>query len=105
MEIKQKLVVKELNKIRAKNPQAYELIGRYLIYLRDKGRAVSRPKADHVRGKIFELRPGYHRVLYAYRTDKHGVEFVQLLLICEKKRDELRESDIKIAQKRLARLK
>jgi hypothetical protein len=62
----------------------------------ERGPVLKRPYADKVRGKIYELRVRQLRVLYFF-ADRQTIIFLHAFL---KKRDEIKNEDIEIAEKR-----
>lgn len=48
-------------------------IRRYLGYLERSGPALGMPHARHIRGRLWELRPDSHRVLYAQTSRRFVV--------------------------------
>lgn len=69
----------------------------YIALLQEKGPNLHRPYADHVRGKIRELRPGNIRVLYCFFLKN----YILLLLAIKKKVFRLLNRDIKQAERNM----
>lgn len=69
----------------------------YIAILRDRGPDLTRPYADHVKGKIRELRPGSSRILYCFFLKKH----ILLLHVLKKKTFRLPHRDIEQAQRNM----
>ncbi len=73
----------------------------YLSFLAEQGPNLKRPYADHVRGKIRELRIHYssnqYRILYFFYLGDRIV----LVHAFSKKTQQLRESDIELAERRM----
>ena len=73
----------------------------YLSLLEEQGPNLKRPYADHVRGKIRELRVLYsgtqHRVFYFF----HAGNRIILVHAFVKKTQQLRENDIALAERRM----
>ena len=73
----------------------------YLPLLEEQGPDLKRPYADHVRGKIRELRVRYsgrhYRILYSF----HGTNQIVLVHAFAKKTQQLRENDIALAEHRM----
>lgn len=92
------LIEKDLKKIQKKDQENSKVVFNHLTYLKNYGRNVSRPKADHVTGKIYELRPGDYRLLYAYLEDDTAVA----LVLYAKKESAIQQRHIQLAKKRLS---
>jgi len=73
----------------------------FLVLLEEKGPNLKRPYADHVRGKIRELRIPYrsnqYRVLYFFYVNNQII----LTHAFSKKSQKLKESDIQLAERRM----
>ena len=73
----------------------------YLSLLEEQGPNLKRPYADHVRGKMRELRVLYsgtqYRILYFF----HAGSRIILVHAFAKKTQQLRESDIALAERRM----
>lgn len=73
----------------------------YLSILEEQGPSLKRPYADHVKGKIRELRIHYgtsqYRVLYFFYMRKNII----LAHAFTKKTQELKEKDIDVAERRM----
>lgn len=67
-----------------------------LDLLEEGGYRLRRPTADYIGNKLYELRPGRHRVLYCF-YQRINVLILHALL---KKTDQLPKKDILVAQKR-----
>lgn len=96
MEVDISLIEKDMKKLRNKKPQQLQVIVSYLQYLSLQGYDVSRPKADNIRGKIFELRPLSFRILYSYDNDR-----AIALVLFEKKSSEIPKRYIDLAEQRM----
>lgn len=96
MKVNISLIKKDMEKLKKKKPHQLQVIVRYLQYLSLQGYDVSRPKADNVRGKIFELRPLDYRILYAYDNNR-----AIALVLLEKKSNEIPKRYIDLAEQRL----
>lgn len=76
-------------------------VAAYLSLLEEQGPNLKRPYADHVRGKIRELRIRYtstqYRVLYFF----HVGNLIVLVHAFAKKTQQLRENDIALAERRM----
>ncbi|KKK33879.1 hypothetical protein WN59_09710 [Salinicoccus sediminis] len=100
MEIDIGFIKKDLTKLRKKKPEQFKVITNYLTYLQIQGFDVSRPKADNVHQKIFELRPLEFRILYAYENEK-----AIALVIFEKKESKIPKRYMNLANQRLSAYK
>lgn len=69
----------------------------YMALLQEKGSNLHRPYADHVRGKIRELRPGKVRILYCFFLKN----YILLLLAIKKKTFRLLNRDIEQAERNM----
>lgn len=95
MEVDISLIEKDMKKVRKKKPEQFEVITRHLHYLQLQGYDVTRPKADKVIGKIYELRPLDYRVLYTYESDK-----AIALVLFEKETSKIPRRYIDLAEQR-----
>ncbi|PIQ83072.1 MAG: hypothetical protein COV76_00595 [Candidatus Omnitrophica bacterium CG11_big_fil_rev_8_21_14_0_20_64_10] len=69
----------------------------YVSYLEERGEELRRPISDYVGDKLYELRPGGHRVLYFFMLRGCAV----IVHLFRKKTDRLPESEKKIALSRM----
>lgn len=69
----------------------------YIALLQEKGPDLHRPYADHVRGKIRELRPGKVRILYCFFLKN----YILLVLAIKKKTFRLHNRDIIQAERNM----
>ena len=72
----------------------------YVTLLQQEGEGLRRPVADYVGDKLYELRPGPHRVLYFFFLK----ESVVLLHLFRKKSDRLPFSEKQVALNRMTDL-
>lgn len=73
-------------------------INAYIKLLQEAGPNLKRPYADQVRGKIRELRPGKHRVLYFFFLR----DLIVLVHALKKKAFRLKRRDIDQAERNMA---
>jgi len=72
-------------------------IAHYMALLQDLGVRISEPYAKHVAGKLWELRPQPHRLIYFMFTGRRIV----ILHAFRKTSNKTRRRDIDIARKRM----
>ena len=90
-------VSKELEKLA---PQERGKIAAYVALLRREGEDLRRPVSDYVGDKLYELRPGAHRVLYFFFLKDNAV----LLHLFRKRSDRLPDWERRVALSRMADL-
>lgn len=97
MNIDISFIEKDLRKVQRKDPENGKVVLNYLTYLYQNGHDVRRPKADQVRGKIFELRPNDYRILFAFLDQESAVA----LVLFKKKEPQIPPRQIELAEQRL----
>lgn len=81
-------------------PQDRRKVAAYIALLRQEGEELRRPVADYVGDKLYELRPGPHRVLYFFFLKENAV----LLHLFRKRSDRLPDWEKRVALNRMADL-
>lgn len=78
-------------------PKEREKVEAYISLLQESGEDLRRPVADYVGDKLYELRPGPHRVLYFFFLKDNAV----LLHLFRKRSDRLPEEEKRVALSRM----
>ena len=81
-------------------PQERGKMAAYIALLRREGESLRRPVADYAGDKLYELRPGAHRVLYFFFLKDNAV----LLHLFRKKSDRLPDLEKRVALSRMVDL-
>lgn len=84
--------------LRALAPKEREKVEAYLSLLQESGEDLRRPIADYLGDKLYELRPGPHRVLYFFFLRDNAV----LLHLFRKRTDRLPDEEKRVALSRMA---
>ena len=87
-----------LDEIRQLVPGEQRKIDAYISVLQEGGEDLRRPIADYVGDKLYELRPGPHRVLYFFFLRDNAV----LLHLFRKRTDRLPDEERRVALVRMA---
>jgi len=69
----------------------------YIEYLKREGESVRRPVGDYIGQKLYELRPKQTRIIYFFFLKNHAV----IVHVFRKKTNQIPESEIKLAVKRM----
>ena len=78
-------------------PKEKAKVAVYIALLRRGGEDLRRPVADYVGEKLYELRPGAHRVLYFFFLKDNAV----LLHLFRKKSNRMPDSERRVALRRM----
>ena len=89
-----------LREIRKLVPQERRKVAAYVTLLQQEGEQLRRPAADYIGDKLYELRPGAHRVLYFFFLKNNAV----LLHLFRKRSDRLPDWEKRVALSRMADL-
>lgn len=89
-----------LRAIQKLGPQEHRKVVAHVFLLQQRGEDLRRPVADYVGDKLYELRPGAHRVLYFFFLRDNAV----LLHLFRKKSDRLSDAEKRVALSRMADL-
>lgn len=87
-----------LGEIQRLTPREQKKVLAYITLLEGKGEGLRRPVADYVGDKLYELRPGPHRVLYFFFLKDNAV----LLHLFRKRSDRLPDWERRVALSRMA---
>ncbi len=79
-------------------PKDRAKIAAYLVLLRREGEELRRPVADYLGNKLYELRPGPHRILYFFFLRDKAV----LLHLFRKRSDRLPDWERRVALNRMS---
>lgn len=86
-----------LEEIQRLVPQEQRKILAYVSALEERGEELRRPMADYIGGKLYELRPRAHRVLYFFWLRDHAV----IVHLFRKRTDRLPEAETRVALTRM----
>ena len=86
-----------LEELQALAPHEQQKVLAYLSLLEERGEALRRPLADYMGGKLYELRPKAHRVLYFFMLREYAV----VVHLFRKKTDQLPERERQVALRRM----